>query len=714
MAAWLAFGMGIGFGVLAVARDAEPGPRPDLVVADFEGESYAPWTAEGAAFGAGPARGTLPHQMAVDGFEGKALASSFHGGDGSVGTLTSPPFRVERPYLNLLIGGGKDPQRLRVELIREGKPVRSLTGPNDRPGGSERLGWQSWDVSEFQGQRVSLRVVDEATGGWGHLSVDQVVQGDRRRGQVPATREVVADRPFLLLPVKNGAPSRRLRVLKGDALVRELDVELADGPPDFRVPMDLRAFAGQTLRLETTLPEGSRALDAIEPADADADPATLYREALRPRFHFTARRGWLNDPNGLVWHDGEYHLFFQHNPYGREWGNMHWGHAVSADLVHWRELPLALYPRTYGDWCFSGSAVVDRGNTSGFGADGRPPLVLAYTSTDRGECIAWSRDRGRTWTEYEGNPVVRHEGRDPRLVWHEESRSWVMAVYDETDGRRDIVFHTSPDLKRWTERSRIGGFFECPDLVRLPVAGRPGEFAWVLYGADGAYLTGDFDGATFTPRSDKQRLWYGNFYAAQTFTNVPDGRCIQIGWGRGITFPGMPFNQQMVVPVSLSLRRDPDALRLVALPVAELAALAEAKDELQGTTLRDGEAIERPLGEASEVNLVVDSDPTATLELRLRGVMLRYDAAKRELSCGEVTMPVVVASGPVTLRILQDRGSVEVFASEGRSAMSVAAIADAKDATIRVAVRGGGARVPTLSIATLRSSWEPPPSAASR
>jgi fructan beta-fructosidase len=179
-----------------------------------------------------------------------------------------------------------------------------------------------------------------------------------------------------------------------------------------------------------------------------------------------------------VWHDGEYHLFYQHNPYGWDWGNMHWGHAVSPDLVHWKELPIALYPRQYGDWCFSGSAVVDRSNTSGFGTRAKPPMVAAFTSTGRGECIIWSNDRGRTWNEFADNPVARHQGRDPRLLWHEPTKRWVMAVYDEGEKRQSIDFFSSADLKAWTHESRIDGFFECPDLFELPVKGHSNQKLW--------------------------------------------------------------------------------------------------------------------------------------------------------------------------------------------------------------------------------------------
>ena len=164
---------------------------------------------------------------------------------------------------------------------------------------------------------------------------------------------------------------RRLRVLSDGRIVREFDIKLADSRPQFKVFLDLQPFQGQTLVLETQLPAGSNELEQIKLAADIPDAGRLYRETRRPQFHFTSRRGWLNDPNGLLWFDGEYHLFYQHNPYGWDWGNMHWGHAVSRDLVHWTELPIALYPKQYGDWAFSGSGVVDRHNTSGFGSGGR-------------------------------------------------------------------------------------------------------------------------------------------------------------------------------------------------------------------------------------------------------------------------------------------------------------------------------------------------------
>ena len=438
------------------------------------------------------------------------------------------------------------------------------------------------------------------------------------------------------------------------------------------------------------------------------DAAGIYRERLRPQFHFTSRRGWLNDPNGLVYFDGEYHLFFQHNPYGWDWGNMHWGHAVSPDLFHWTELPEALTPRAYGDWCFSGSAVVDRENTSGFGGGGKPPLVLAYTSTGRGECIAFSNDRGRTWTEFAGNPVVKHEGRDPRLLWHAPTRRWVMAVYDEGKDRRSIDFYTSPDLKAWTYASRIDGFFECPDLFELPVEDRPELRYWVLSAADGQYVLGQFDGRTFHPEGEKQRLWYGDFYAAQTFSDAPDGRRIQVGWGQGIAFPGMPFNQQMTVPCGLFLKRaEGGIVRLFARPVFELTVVRGPRAGRRSwRDLGPGEhRLDGPEGDLLWIRAEADVDRQGTLALNVRGVPIVFDAARRTISCGKVTAPLAAPGDFVWLEVLVDRGSVEVFANGGRVAISLGGAAlPERDRPLSASATGPRTKVRLLEVDELKSA----------
>jgi fructan beta-fructosidase len=688
----------------AVAAD-----RPDLVMADFEGDTYAGWVADGEAFGKGPSRGTLPGQMAVSGFLGRGLVNSFVGGDGSTGTLTSPPVRIERPYLSFLIGGGQHPGSTCLNLLIDGKVARTASGPNDKPGGSEQLEWASWDVRELIGKTVVFQIVDHETGGWGHITIDQIVQSDRVRGLGPLHRELVAKSRYLHLPVRNDAPLRRLRVSAGGSTVREFDIKLAEDQPSFQLFLDLKPFEGQTVALDARLPADSKALERVSLANEIPDAGRLYREPRRPQFHFTSRRGWLNDPNGLLWFEGEYHLFYQHNPYGWDWGNMHWGHAVSPDLVHWTELPIALYPKEYGDWAFSGSAVVDRRNTSGFGTAGTPPLIMAFTSTGRGECIAFSNDRGRSWTEFEGNPVVKHSGRDPRLLWHGPTNRWVMAVYDETGGGRRIAFHSSPDLKAWTFESQIDGFFECPELFEMPVEGLPGKTLWVVHAADGQYQLGKFDGHRFVPESGKLRTWYGNFYASQTFSDTPDNRRIQIGWGNGITFPGEPFNQQMTVPCELKLRSTPAGVRMLARPVAELAVLRAKTHRFDGQAINPRDHLNfDPTVSQFDVRAEVEVGADGGFALNIAGTPVVYDAIKKTLACGDVIAPLAPEGKFVRLRILVDRGSLEIFGNDGQVAISRAfapiAVSPSLALTLTPSVRP--VKIRSFQVDELESAWK--------
>lgn len=713
------------FLVVFVAAPLAAADRPDILVADFEGDTYPNgWKTTGTAFGQGPAKGTLPNQMPVTGFLGKGLVNSYLGGDSSTGTLTSPPFKLERNYLNFLVGGGKHKNKTCVNILIDGKVVHSVTGPNDRPGGSEHLEWHSWEIpKQHQDQEAVIQIVDEETGGWGHINADHFILSDKKKQAQQMARTLVIDQRYVHLPVKNGVPVRRVVFAIGPDIVREFDIELADGiEPDFWVFADVSAFRGKPLVVRSTLPPDSQALSTLKQADDVPDAEKLYREKHRPLFHFTSRRGWLNDPNGLVYHDGEWHLFYQHNPYGREWGNMHWGHAVSRDLVRWNELGIALYPKKYGDWAFSGSAVVDHGNTSGWGTKEKPPLVLAYTSTGRGECIAYSTDRGRTWTEYDQNPVVKHQGRDPKLVWYAKGKHWVMAVYDEHDNKQWIAFYTSPDLKTWTFASRIQGFYECPDLFELPTpwleANLKDKSRWVLYAADGQYLLGDFDGQVFKPDfQQKKRLWHGRFYAAQTFDSAPAvsggaPRRIQIGWGQGITFPGMPFNQQMTVPVELRLRAgEPgEPLRMTARPVDELTTLTEPKPVF-ATQPRETVAVAaaRVLADdldAFQAVMTVDIRKAAGFTLDLRGTKLVYDAAKKTLTCKDVTATVDHRQRPLLLTVLVDRGSVEVFADDGLVAMSVAAVPDEKNRKLELIPHGGEITIQGVRVNRMKSAWD--------
>jgi fructan beta-fructosidase len=701
--------------VLMTSLLGEPAPRQDLLVADFEGETYGDWKAEGQAFGASPARGTLPNQMPVTGFLGKGLVNSYHGGDATTGTLTSPPFKIERKHLNFLIGGGGWAGQTCMNLLLEGNVVRTATGPNTQPGGSEVLEWASWDVAEFAGKQVTLQIVDKHTGGWGHINVDHIVQSDKPKQSGPARRELQITRRYLHLPVTTGAPKRRMNFNVDGKVVREFEIEYAEEKPAFWVFADVSDFQGKTLVVETRLTGEAAALDQIKQDDAVPDAANLYLEKQRPQFHFTSRRGWLNDPNGLVYHAGEWHLFYQHNPFGWTWGNMHWGHAVSRDLIHWQELGDAIYPPRFGDWAFSGSAVEDTHNTSGWGKDGQPPLVAAWTSTGRGECISFSTDAGRTWKEFEGNPVVKHRGRDPRLLWHAPTKQWVMAVYDE-DGPRDaqgqarsIAFYTSPDFKKWQFQSRIDGYFECPDLFELPVDGDPSKSKWVLHAADGKYALGSFDGREFKPGGPNQQLWHGRFYAAQTYSNAPNGRRVQIGWANGVTFPGMPFNQQMTIPVELKLRTTPAGIRLHAQPVKELESLRRSHFlKSRNPDPREKQLMQvcgAPLEIYAEIELGQPERATA-VGFKLQGTPIMWNVAKEELTCGNVTAPLKPVNGRLKLHIFRDRGSIEIFGNDGQVALSVGTAVLDSAQTLEFVAQGAPVRLVALDIFELSSAWK--------
>jgi len=336
-----------------------------------------------------------------------------------------------------------------------------------------------------------------------------------------------------------------MKVTVGDKTVDEFGIELAPAAPSFWTFLDMEKYQGQQATIDVDrLPSDSQGLTQVRQDDEVPGAATLYQEKYRPQFHFSPRVGWNNDPNGLVYYKGEWHLYFQHNPYGWKWGNMHWGHAVSRDLAHWTELPIAIYPYKFDDWVFSGGAVVDKDNTAGFKSGAEDVIVASYTSTGRGEAIAYSNDRGRTFTDYEANPVVKHQGRDPKIIWYAPGRHWVMAVYDEEGTgepvKRQIAFYTSTDLKAWTLQSKLDGYFECPEIFPLRADGNTkGAERWVVYAADGAYQVGTFDGKTFTPdEPEKQRFNWGTASTLHkptaTFRPTTDGASRSPGARSGI------------------------------------------------------------------------------------------------------------------------------------------------------------------------------------
>ena len=481
---------------------------------------------------------------------------------------------------------------------------------------------------------------------------------------------------YLNLPVSHEVERSRLTFrAKG---VDDLNVVARlSAHPEYWVFKDISAYRGKTLTITFDGPEN--ALMQVYQSDSIRDAASIYRERNRPQFHFTTRRGWINDPNGCIWHDGQYHLYYQHNPFEREWENMTWGHATSPDLLHWTEQPPVLFPDTLGTM-FSGSAVFDKDNTSGFGTKKNPPLVYAYTA-DRSEkevqCIAYSLDGGMTLHKYKGNPVIdshdkwqTRDTRDPRVFWYEPGGHWVL-VLNERNGHS---IYTSANLKEWTYQSHVNGFWECPDLFPLSVDGNADDVRWVMYGASNTYMIGRFDGKVFTPESGKHRFSTGAIYAAQTFNDVPDGRRIQIGWAN-IDHRGMPFRGQMLLPTELTLRSTKDGVRLVSKPIKEVETLlsplynSESGLKKQEANVALNKALpQRGSGEGANclhLRATLNLTYATSAGLKFDGqTLVDYDLNRNTLN-GQFYSPQDPTSLSLTMDIYIDRTSIEVFIDDG-------------------------------------------------
>lgn len=417
-------------------------------------------------------------------------------------------------------------------------------------------------------------------------------------GDTLATIRVEKPLKYLLLPIEEGAAEGKVRLDTGSPADVDMDVRLARSKVDYFVPFSLPEGSEATIQVRG-VPAGSLCWKELQLSDSfDAS----NRESFRPLYHHTPAYGWMNDPNGLVYKDGEYHLYYQHNPYGSLWGNMHWGHSVSRDLLNWEPQPIALARDTMGH-IFSGSAVVDSLNTAGFGTNA---IVAFYTSaSDRNgqiQCLAYSTDNGRTFTKYEKNPVlVPFDGlrdfRDPKVFWYAPDKKWVMVVSAD----KEMRFYSSPNLKEWTYMSGFGeGYgvqpnqFECPDFIELPVAGKPNLKKWVLivnvnpgcyFGGSGTeYFVGDFDGKSFTcdtpPENTKWMDWGKDHYATVCFSNTGD-RTIALPWMSNWQYanqiPTQQFRSANALPRELSLYSEGEDIFLASSPVRETESLRKDK-----------------------------------------------------------------------------------------------------------------------------------------
>lgn len=484
------------------------------------------------------------------------------------------------------------------------------------------------------------------------------------------------------------------------------------------------------------------------PHAADS-PKTGFIE--RPAFHFTPPKGWMNDPNGLLYHDGEYHLYYQsfpddnqrpiHGETGdRAGARISWGHAVSRDLIRWEHLPLAITEEVGHDRLgamYSGSAVVDSANRSGIGLDHRPPIVAFYTlmqftraasgdgwqPTTQPVCMAYSTDGGRTFTKYEGNPVVDVNDRkfgDPKVLWHEPSKQWIMVnIWGYEQGR--VGFWGSSDLKSWKFLSEFHaeqdapGKWECPDLFPLAVDGDPSRFKWVLkVNCRRKFFIGEFDGREFRREPAlESSLPYnqGNYYAEVTFNGIPesDGRRLMLGWINQTPRSGRPWTGMQSVPRSLALHTTSEGLRVCQEPVVELRRLRGTLQHWKDKAISHSESpsslgLTGSLWEL-EAELAPDSAEEVGFRFALdsgRELKIGYDRVRQQVFCDQQGKPRAAAAQPVRgetleLHLLIDHAVIEIFAEGGETAFVALIDPDASVTDIATFAKGGSARALSLN-----------------
>ena len=426
----------------------------------------------------------------------------------------------------------------------------------------------------------------------------------------------------------------------------------------------------------------------------DCRPDELYDETYRPQFHFSAKENWINDPNGLVYYDGTYHLFFQYLPPHRLGEYKDWGHAVSSDLVHWKETLNHIPPHIVWGGCLSGSAVVDNNNSAGF-QNGEKKTIVAFI-TNGGEpsngigplftqCIAYSTDGGMTFNYYDQNPVVKTinmYNRDPKVVWDDEHSTWVMTIY--LDRQSEYAILTSADLKSWKQVSTysLEGASECPGFEPLPVDNNLSNKKWIFWGANGKYQVGSFDGTAFHPETSVCQMDYGkNFYAGQAWSGLSNGRGVYIAWMYTDYYPGMPYNQQLSFPTDLYLKTTENGIRLYRTPVREISNLYDKHFEWKNLSVSQGENFLKDLnGDLYDMQFVIDLTTPLPFEIDIRGAKIHYDPAAKKISCEGPTVraqaqdlgsaPIKVIDGKLSIRILVDRASIEIFGNDGEMAIT--------------------------------------------
>ena len=522
---------------------------------------------------------------------------------------------------------------------------------------------------------------------------------------------------FLLLPVQENAPEGKVNIIVNNEfqLEQNINIRLAREKVDYYVPLDLSAYQGKSVSVDVTgMPASSLCWKEIKLSDTFD---SSNRETYRPVYHHTPMYGWMNDPNGMFYKDGVYHLYFQYNPYGSMWANMTWGHSTSTDLTHWTYEGTAIVPDAWGA-IFSGSCVVDKDNTAGFG---KGAVVAFYTSAKstpwgdiQSQSMAYSLDNGKTFIKYEHNPILtstERDFRDPKVFWYAPGKHWVMMLAVG----QEMQIYSSGNLKEWKKESSFGamqgahgGVWECPDLVELPIEGTK-EKKWVLIcnlnpggpfgGSAAQYFVGSFDGKKFVNESPTQTKWLDwgkDNYATVTWSNAPAGRCIALGWMSNWQYannvPTTQYRSANTLARDLTLYRVGGELYLKSKPSPEIKKARAEEKKIPTFEVKGNYEVASLLADnkgAYEIEMAIENKGTSKIDFSLMNekgekVAMYYDVVRKQFVMDRsasgivgfsrdfpaVTVAPVRNTDQIHLRLFIDRSSVEAFGEEGEYVMT--------------------------------------------
>lgn len=508
--------------------------------------------------------------------------------------------------------------------------------------------------------------------------------------------DILIQKRYMKLPVSRGTSHKTLLFYADGKLILGFTTRLEPAAPQEFHYWDLRGYVGQEFQLEID-PQVDFAPEFTDNIPMEG----IYSEPNRPAAHFTSARGWINDPNGAVFYEEKYHMFFQHNPADSCWGNMSWGHAISTDLVHWEQLDDALLPDEMGTM-FSGSAFVDSKNVTGLKENEHDPLLLYYTAAGNTsrlsagqpytQCMAYSTDGGYTFKKYENNPVVPHivhENRDPKVVYVPEAEQYYMALFLDD---HCYALLCSDDLLHWQLKQRVElpGDGECPDFYSLNTPA--GKRYWILAGAGDRYLVGQMQNGSFVPVQEALSLQSrGRSYAAQSFANVPEGKNLRISWNM-TEIPNSIFNCSMCTPLEMTLVEDAHGLRLCANPILPRKAPVDCYASPILLT-----------GKAQDICLTLQMQPGSSAKLSLLG--LDMDISADRLTVKDTLLALYSKDSAVDLRIITDTHAVEIYVADGRIFTCIDHMADYSQNQLSFKVLNGDAALQSIAVTELPNIW---------